>query len=85
MTAEVGSRQKAVGRGVATARARPILFCLLPTAFCLLALCCASATHSGHNTALDSVDLVKMTDDMAMKIAGDICIYTNQQIVVEEL
>ena len=26
---------------------------------------CASATQSGHNTALDSVDLVKMTDDMA--------------------
>ena len=32
---------------------------------------CKSATESGHNTALDSVDLVKMTDDMAMKIGGD--------------
>jgi hypothetical protein len=32
---------------------------------------CASATQSGHNTALDSVDLVKMTDDMAMRIASD--------------
>jgi hypothetical protein len=32
---------------------------------------CKSATESGHNTALDSVDLVKMTDDMAMKIGAD--------------
>jgi hypothetical protein len=31
---------------------------------------CASAVSSGHNTALDSVDLVSMTDDMAMKIVG---------------
>jgi hypothetical protein len=39
---------------------------------CALALfACKSATESGHNTALDSVDLVKMTDDMAMKIGGD--------------
>lgn len=32
---------------------------------------CSSAVESGYNTALDSVDLVKMTDDMAMQIAGD--------------
>ncbi len=32
---------------------------------------CSSAVSSGHNTALDSVDLVKMTDDMAAKIASD--------------
>jgi hypothetical protein len=32
---------------------------------------CASATEKGTNTALDSIDLEKMTDDMAMKIAGD--------------
>ncbi len=32
---------------------------------------CKSAVEAGHNTALDSVDLVKMTDDMAMKIGGD--------------
>ncbi len=32
---------------------------------------CTNAVQSGHNTALDSVDLVKMTDDMAMKIIGD--------------
>jgi hypothetical protein len=37
----------------------------------LLLLGCASATQSGHNTALDSVDLVRMTDDMAMKLASD--------------
>jgi hypothetical protein len=32
---------------------------------------CTSAVQSGHNTALDSADLVKMTDDMAMKIVAD--------------
>ncbi len=38
-----------------------------------IALCggCTSATQSGHNTALDSVDLMRMTDDMARKIAAD--------------
>jgi len=46
--------------------------CLLPTAYCLLMLCgCTSAVQSGRNTALDSVDLVKMTDDMATKIVAD--------------
>jgi hypothetical protein len=39
---------------------------------CLLILIgCTAATQSGHNTALDSVDLVKMTDDMASKLAAD--------------
>ena len=37
----------------------------------LLLTGCGNAVSSGHNTALDSVDLVKMTDDMAMKIMGD--------------
>ena len=32
---------------------------------------CASAVAAGHNTALDSVDLVKMTDDMAARIVAD--------------
>jgi hypothetical protein len=32
---------------------------------------CASAVQAGHNTALDSVDLVRMTDDMALKIVAD--------------
>ena len=32
---------------------------------------CTSAVESGRSTALDSVDLVRMTDDMAMKIVGD--------------
>jgi hypothetical protein len=32
---------------------------------------CASAVQHGHSTALSGVDLVQMTDDMAMKIAGD--------------
>lgn len=39
----------------------------------LLLLGCATSTavSTGHNTALDGVDLVKMTDDMAVQIAGD--------------
>jgi hypothetical protein len=32
---------------------------------------CASAVSSGHNTALDSVDLVQMTDAMARSLAGE--------------
>ena len=32
---------------------------------------CASAVAAGHNTALDSVDLVRMTDDMAARIVAD--------------
>ena len=40
--------------------------CLLP-----LASGCTSAVQAGRNTALDSVDLVRMTDDMAMKIVAD--------------
>lgn len=32
---------------------------------------CASAIESGHNTALDSIDLTAMTDRMAASIAGD--------------
>jgi hypothetical protein len=37
----------------------------------LLAGGCAGAVTAGRNTALDSVDLVQMTDDMAAKIVGD--------------
>jgi hypothetical protein len=43
----------------------------------LLALCawstagCKSAVQSGQNTALSGVDLVKMTDDMAMQLGSD--------------
>jgi hypothetical protein len=32
---------------------------------------CTSAVESGHNTALDAVDLQQMTDDMAAKIVAD--------------
>ena len=32
---------------------------------------CTSAVQSGRSTALDSVDLVRMTDDMAMKIVAE--------------
>jgi len=50
----------------------------LAAALCLCALAggsisCATSTAVSHgrNTALDGVDLVRMTDDMAMQIAGD--------------
>ncbi|HEX2973749.1 MAG TPA: hypothetical protein VHP11_15560 [Tepidisphaeraceae bacterium] len=49
----------------------PRLFAILLIALVTLMTGCAgSAVSSGHNTALDSVDLVSMTDDMAMKIVG---------------
>src|SRR5437867_12610768 len=32
---------------------------------------CTTAVQSGTNTALSGVDLVQMTDDMAMQIVGD--------------
>ena len=32
---------------------------------------CASAVKAGQNTALSGVDLVRMTDDMAMQLASD--------------
>jgi len=41
---------------------------LLPCLLVSLMIGCTNAVQSGHNTALDSVYLVNMTDDMAMKI-----------------
>jgi len=48
-------------------------YAVLPTiiAAALLAGGCASAVSSGHNTALDSVDLVQMTDQMARSLAAE--------------
>lgn len=37
----------------------------------LLAVGCASAVESGHNTALDSINLTQMTDKMAASIVAD--------------
>jgi hypothetical protein len=37
----------------------------------LLLMGCKSAVQSGQNTALSGIDLIKMTDDMAMQIGGD--------------
>ena len=45
--------------------------CALSLLCAFLSNGCASAVAAGHNTALDSVDLVAMTDDMATKIVGD--------------
>ena len=49
---------------------RALSFCILHSAFCTLFLGCTSAVQSGRNTALDSVDLIKMTDDMSMQIVA---------------
>ena len=45
----------------------------LTSAFALLisALGCGTAVSSGQSAALSGDDLIRMTDDMAMKIAGD--------------
>src|SRR5688500_3742486 len=48
-----------------------LCFCLLPSAFCLSLSGCANAVQAGTNTALGGVDLVQMTDHMAVSIAGD--------------
>jgi hypothetical protein len=45
---------------------------LLASGFWLLGgFGCANAVEHGHNTALDSADLVRMTDDMAVRIVAD--------------
>jgi hypothetical protein len=44
---------------------------LFALASSVLVLGCSSAVEQGHNTALDSIDLVQMTDDMAWKIGTD--------------
>jgi ATP-dependent HslUV protease subunit HslV len=41
----------------------------------------AAAKALSENTSLSAVDIVKIS----MKIASDICIYTNENIIVEEL
>ncbi len=46
----------------------------------LLAVSCKSAVQSGTSTALDGVDLVRMTDDMAARIGSDLQV--NQAIQV---
>jgi hypothetical protein len=43
----------------------------LPLFLLATAFGCGSAVTHGHNTALDSVDLITMTDDMAAKIVAD--------------
>jgi hypothetical protein len=53
---------------------RPLPFLLIATALVgatPFLFGCASAVQAGHNTALDAVDLVRMTDDMAAKIVAD--------------
>lgn len=51
----------------------PCLRARVPACLLLLLLGCTTSTavSTGRNTALDAVDLLKMTDDMAMQIAGD--------------
>lgn len=47
---------------------RIFLCWLLASCLWLLVPGCKSATEAGHNSALDATDLVKMTDDMTMKL-----------------
>jgi hypothetical protein len=47
------------------------LFYLCLSVFICGSSSCTSAVSTGSNTALDGVDLVRMTDDMAIQIAGD--------------
>jgi Peptidoglycan-synthase activator LpoB len=49
----------------------PLCLCVFVFLCSILNLSCKSAVEVGHNTALDSVDLIQMTDDMAMKLSGD--------------
>ena len=76
----MGRSQKPVARSQKEAERKPSASRILSSFFWLLAPCfwllpsvpgCASAVQAGRNTALDSVDLVRMTDDMAMKIVAD--------------
>jgi hypothetical protein len=46
-------------------------FCILHSALCILIAGCGTATSHGKGTALDHIDLINMTDDMARKIAAD--------------
>jgi len=41
----------------------PVFVCQMPG--------CSNRINSGQSTALSGIDLIEMTDDMAMKIAGD--------------
>ena len=51
---------------------RALRFCIVHFVFCIFVLSgCTGAVQSGRNTALDGVDLVAMTDDMAGKIVAD--------------
>src|SRR5688572_9257285 len=51
---------------------RALRFCIVHFVFCIFFFSgCTGAVQSGRNTALDGVDLVAMTDDMAGKIVAD--------------
>ncbi len=54
------------------AKAVLLFICVYLCPICGLILSgCASAVQSGTNTALSGVDLIQMTDDMAMQIVAD--------------
>ena len=66
-----GSQKPGASRNALPATARLIFIWLLAPGSWLLSCGCQSAVQTGHNTALDAVDLVTMTNDMAMKMRGD--------------
>ena len=50
---------------------KALLYLCLSACICGLMMSCTTAVQSGSNTALSGDDLVKMTDDMAMKMVAD--------------
>ena len=50
---------------------RPLFYLCAYVCICGSLFGCSSAVGAGRNTALSGVDLVKMTDDMAMQIGSD--------------
>src|SRR4051794_768084 len=58
----MAARYRVAGRGLVMLQSSLITILLLSG--------CTGAVQSGHNTALDSMDLTQMTDRMAASIAG---------------
>lgn len=57
--------------GVTCQMTKVFSFIILHFAFIILLVGCADAVSHGRNTALDGMDLNRMTDDMAAQIAAD--------------
>ena len=72
MNPSVCHPERSEGSGRRAGKTRFFAALRMTVAACALIVTgCASAVEHGQSTALSGVDLVQMTDDMAMKIAGD--------------